>query len=74
MTKFNIDTSCTRAMARAVFKIPADRREMFGREWNDLTSAGAELVDLRHVDGGVVCSPSDDFMRHCDKYGVTVDV
>lgn len=44
--------------------------EKFAAEWMVLEAAGAEIVESRMFGGRLVAYPSDDFTKHCAKYGI----
>ena len=39
-------------------------------EWNALLDAGAELYEMRAVEGAIQIFPSEEFTAHCAKWGI----
>ena len=50
---------------------PQFRQDAFTAEWVRLEEAGAELADFSTTEDGMTCRISDDFIRHCQAYGLT---
>lgn len=61
-----------RAIEARVDAWPQHKRDEFARKWYDLCDAGAELSDIRMIDGSLHAYPSQDLIQHCAAHGITL--
>jgi hypothetical protein len=58
------------AMVATVKEWPQEKRDAFASEWRSLELAGAEIGEVQMFGSRFILHPSEDFTRHCAKWGI----